>query len=89
MFVRASVCVSSCLSVCLSRPLVGIRTTFWLKLAAISPRATVQESLRFHANDKVGFAWKPGQNIQNSAIVNEASENVREEKEHESEDMRT
>ena len=50
---------------------------FWLKLSAISPRATVQESLRFHANDKVGFAWKPGQNIQNSAIFNEASENVR------------
>ena len=70
-------------------PAPGSSYVFWLKLSAISPRATVQESLRFNANDKVGFAWKPGQNIQNSAIFNEASENVREEKEHESEDMRT
>ena len=43
-----SVCVSGCLSVCLSCPLVGIGTTFWLKLAARIFRTSQTQLPGFH-----------------------------------------
>ena len=87
-----SVCASGCLSVCLSCPLVGMFSNNILAETGSKGihsehfRPSLQNFttcnctriIRFHANDTLGFVWKPGQNIQNLAIFNEASENVRE-----------
>ena len=74
-----SVCVSGCLSVCLSvLPASRYSNNILAEAGSNFTTCNCTRIIRFHANDKLGFAWKPGQNIQNLAIFNEASENVRE-----------